>query len=756
VFVCFLLQECAEKTFVTDFGFMAELGYTERELFRKGRFRPATFWRPGRVVLAAPPAHRDRILVTSFAPVAMGPTAPAVYVLNCHLSAGPEGPRRFRQMLDALDFVRKDLTKQADAVHKAAAAVAKAAKAAAKQTAANAQHATQPAAAAAGEMPLPAVDALAPLTSAEALAAAWSPATPAAPSAATCVIVIGDMNAEAARPSGVAVLLAHGVCTPALLEDGVPVTLKAKTQALARFVDPYELAFTAAPPPTMVCEHLIPRLLAPGEDEHGAPHPHLLVALRKVFDAFAGTHGGVLRGAPLAVRTLHSPTEFWSDVVPLRHRVLWPDGPLVGALVPGDPERSSSSSAAANTSPSVDDGSAVHLGLFEGFADSLVGVLSLYSDAHPAGRDDDDDDMATPREAGSRTAISKPKKALRLRLRKFAVEPWAQGRGYGSKLLEHAKGAAAAMAVASEAVAGGNADDVGPAVLWCDARAEQASFYEKRGFVQSGEVFDKKGRPYVVMECPIPLVEVAVAQGSAAANLLLGNKPAAVGTVVGTADVRVMRKAAVLRWLETINFQVGRGTEFRAAAAFMGWLPPELPTSTTGEAEDQDPRPPRPKAASDLPDAGALSWREFRHIYETEVCIILTLIKVIHLPNVSFQSLFLSSTVKFSVGALLLFFSWQVRGGKYWGVAWDLSKCGSPLPGANEGERFVARYDRVWVGEAGAAAAATTSVLPTGRVRVVAVRATLATGAAPPPLLPNAQHPSDHLPIGLTVEFAVR
>jgi len=121
-----------------------------------------------------------------------------------------------------------------------------------------------------------------------------------------------------------------------------------------------------------------------------------------------------------------------------------------------------------------------------------------------------------------------------------------------------------------------------------------------------------------------------------------------------------------------------------------------------------------------------------------------------------------------------------VRGGKYWGVAWDLSKCGSPLPGANLDERFTARYDRVWVGETapvaaasgGGAGAANSGVggkkkrgggsatereqAPSTSVnaRVVAVRATMAESSGPPPLLPNAQHPSDHLPIGLTVDFA--
>lgn len=121
----------------------------------------------------------------------------------------------------------------------------------------------------------------------------------------------------------------------------------------------------------------------------------------------------------------------------------------------------------------------------------------------------------------------------------------------------------------------------------------------------------------------------------------------------------------------------------------------------------------------------------------------------------------------------------KVRGGKYWGVAWDLAKCGSPLPGANQNERFTARYDRVWVGDTapltaavgggGATAAGSAggnkkgfgstigiklTSSATSNARVIAVRATMADGTGPPPLLPNAQHPSDHLPIGLTVDFS--
>ena len=102
------LQECSAATFETDFEFMAELGFARSELFKKGRFRPATFWRPERLVLRGEASHRDRCLITTFTRPSGG--AP-LSIVNCHLSAGPEAPRRLRQMADALDFLRKDAAK---------------------------------------------------------------------------------------------------------------------------------------------------------------------------------------------------------------------------------------------------------------------------------------------------------------------------------------------------------------------------------------------------------------------------------------------------------------------------------------------------------------------------------------------------------------------------------------------------------------------------------------------------------------------
>jgi hypothetical protein len=62
--VCF--QEVSAESFASDFSFMEELGYDQSEVYKRGRFRPATFWKGSRVEAVAPPMHRDRVLVTPF------------------------------------------------------------------------------------------------------------------------------------------------------------------------------------------------------------------------------------------------------------------------------------------------------------------------------------------------------------------------------------------------------------------------------------------------------------------------------------------------------------------------------------------------------------------------------------------------------------------------------------------------------------------------------------------------------------------
>jgi endonuclease/exonuclease/phosphatase family metal-dependent hydrolase len=95
------VQEVSPVSFEEDFAFMEELGYDGVEMFKRGRFRPATFWRSSKCKLAHPPVHKDRTLLTAFhldLPDDHQHKHQVWHVLNCHLQAGPQGPRRVRQI----------------------------------------------------------------------------------------------------------------------------------------------------------------------------------------------------------------------------------------------------------------------------------------------------------------------------------------------------------------------------------------------------------------------------------------------------------------------------------------------------------------------------------------------------------------------------------------------------------------------------------------------------------------------------------
>lgn len=101
-------KQVAPDSFEEDFAFMKDLGYDCHEMYRKGRFRPASFWKSSMVELAAPPVHKDRTLLTAFRPKNMLTTDKDErnwYVLNCHLQAGSEAPRRVRQINEGMKAI---------------------------------------------------------------------------------------------------------------------------------------------------------------------------------------------------------------------------------------------------------------------------------------------------------------------------------------------------------------------------------------------------------------------------------------------------------------------------------------------------------------------------------------------------------------------------------------------------------------------------------------------------------------------------
>jgi hypothetical protein len=92
-------------------------------------------------------------------------------------------------------------------------------------------------------------------------------------------------------------------------------------------------------------------------------------------------------------------------------------------------------------------------------------------------------------------------------------------------------------------------------------------------------------------------------------------------SVSGEGSAKQMGKADVERWLTIINGKVGRGTEFRNAAKFMGWAPPtELEESgdesrnTSNKSDKKEERPPIV-----IPDDGILTLDDFVAVYLSEL-----------------------------------------------------------------------------------------------------------------------------------------
>lgn len=100
-----------------------------------------------------------------------------------------------------------------------------------------------------------------------------------------------------------------------------------------------------------------------------------------------------------------------------------------------------------------DDDEGIHYGLFAG--EALISVLSLFIHGEEA------------------------------QFRKFATKVSSQGQGYGSQLLRH-------MLM--------EAKKLGVKRIYCNARSNKVSFYEKFGLVVTDKQFTKGGKDYVVME----------------------------------------------------------------------------------------------------------------------------------------------------------------------------------------------------------------------------------------------------------------
>lgn len=202
--VCF--QEVSPTSFEVDFRFMEEeLGYDGCALYKKGRFRPATFWKTSELTLVAPEVHKDRCLLTAFQRAAgkgdggindQLSTPSLWFVANCHLQAGQNGPRRVRQIQEAIKGI---------------------------------------------------------LTLARKLKVP-------APEQSCRMIVCGDFNGGA--ESGAIRYLEDGFVDESWLEDGVPVTSSRKDLPLSKPLLDVSVAIADRdPPPTLVVSELMSTLM---------------------------------------------------------------------------------------------------------------------------------------------------------------------------------------------------------------------------------------------------------------------------------------------------------------------------------------------------------------------------------------------------------------------------------------------------------------------------------------------------------------
>ena len=108
------VQETSADSFESDFEFMAEAGY-DHVLHSKFRFRTATFFRRDKFELKSE-KHGDRTLVTLLTLKRMSQEATkdgerSLFVVNCHLTGGPNADKRLRQVHDACEFMRKEINK---------------------------------------------------------------------------------------------------------------------------------------------------------------------------------------------------------------------------------------------------------------------------------------------------------------------------------------------------------------------------------------------------------------------------------------------------------------------------------------------------------------------------------------------------------------------------------------------------------------------------------------------------------------------
>lgn len=250
--VCF--QEVAPASFEHDFKFMESLGYDGR-MFKKGRFRPATFWKTESCEMVDI-VHKDRTLLTA---VKKGSSVDHIwYVLNCHLQAGKQGSRRVRQILEGtkavLTLARK--LKGTSCVDEGSG------------------------------------DAFV-ISHFRTIFAEEKPEEDVR------LVVCGDFNGGS--ECGAVRFLEDGVVDETFLEDGEPVTSKPKSLPLASPMTDAMTSVSRQPPPTLVVAELISQMVQGDAYANPKLSEDMLERLGRIYDRYA-THDSPEHGKVMNVR----------------------------------------------------------------------------------------------------------------------------------------------------------------------------------------------------------------------------------------------------------------------------------------------------------------------------------------------------------------------------------------------------------------------------------------------------------------------
>ena len=235
------LQELCGDSFAEDFAFMGDLGYVS-SLYKKGRFRPATFWKPDVVTVVGEPIQKDRSLILQLKlthPLPSLHEDRPFWVANAHLQSGNQTARRLRQMNDCVETIRKEQNKLM------------------KGSGPASQH-------------------------------------------NFTIVIAGDMNFDCDaddpgnRTSAVERLLLEGEVPPNFVEGGELLSKKRKSLGhISPFTDTYAFAWSLQnerPPPTMVAEELYSLLTVKAPDDDALAltlSETATTLLGQVFESFA-------------------------------------------------------------------------------------------------------------------------------------------------------------------------------------------------------------------------------------------------------------------------------------------------------------------------------------------------------------------------------------------------------------------------------------------------------------------------------------